>query len=267
MKKNYFNKNYVDYWKKRVKNDYNGHKTVPEKNVQKFFINKLNISEKDLVLDLGCGHGALFELLHSFSKNIIGMDINKYAIKEALNYPYRQLKRGSAEKTTLPKEAFDKVIAWAVYDVVDQNKALVEENRILKDSGVLLITGKNRRYLSTDREAFIAERNAKLKNFPNHFTDVYGLIKNIAAFGFEVVEAYGFIRRGDFANKKYIDLLDVKNRSFYEFLLILKKIDNPESEIDNICMEYSDTASKIAEKYGFSNIKKFFKWHKEKYES
>lgn len=264
MTKNYFDKNYVDYWKKRVKNNTQGPK-VPGKQTQSFFIKKLNISKNDLVLDLGCGHGALFDLFYGFSPNIVGIDINTNAVKEACKYPYRKVQKGSAEKTKLPKEMFDKIIAWAVYDVVEQSGALEEENRILKKGGQLLITGKNKNYLKNDREAFIAERNARLKDFPNHFTDVYALMNNSKRWGFEVLQAYGFPKRGDFAKKKYFNLLKNKKKHFYEFLVILKKISKPKSKNIDICSRYSNTATVMAEKFGFKNLPKFFKWHKQKY--
>lgn len=264
MTKNYFDKGYVDYWKNRVKNKTRDLK-VPQEQVQNFFIKKLNILKRDRILDLGCGHGALFSLLNRFSQNIVGIDINPEAVKEATKFSYQKIKNGSAEKTTLPKDFFDKIVAWAVYDVVNQEKALIEENRILKNNGLLLITGKNDNYLINDKEAFIAERNAKLKNFPNHFSDVYKLLKNIDVFGFKIKAAYGFSKRGDFAKNKYINILKNKNKKFYEFLVILEKTSRPRWKSLKICGPFSSTALRMAQKAGFKDVKKFFRWHKQKY--
>ena len=73
---------------------------------------------------------------------------------------------------------------------MEQEKALREQNRILKNGGALLITGKNKDYEADDEKAFTAETNAASKGFPNHFTDVYGLMRDIGALGYEVLEGY-----------------------------------------------------------------------------
>lgn len=261
MKNNFFDKDYVEYWKGRVK-EKRGVSKVPGRDVEQFFIKKLKILKSDIILDLGCGHGRLFSLLKKFTLNIFGMDVTLDSIKEASQYPYKQVLKGGAEKTSFKKGYFDKVVSWATYDVVEQEKALREENRILKMGGKLLITGKNDNYELVDKEAFIAERNAKLKKFPNRFTNVYGLIKNIETFGFEVEVAYGFKKRGDFGNLKYFSILKGDKRLFYEFLLILKKVAEPKLKKIKICDEYSKTAIYLTKQSKFKNTKTFFRWHK-----
>lgn len=261
MTNKYFNKEYIEYWKKTASNLTDGYK-VPGEDVQSFFIEELNISSKDLILDLGCGYGRLYPILSKLTQNIIGIDVNEDIIKEASAHPYLKIARGSAEKTLLPSSSFDKIVSWVTYDVVEQDKALIEENRILKKGGFLLITGKNKDYYGDDYEAFIAERNAKLKNFPNHFTDVYKLIENAGLFGYRVIKSYGFSRRGDFGNFKYFNLSGGKKK-FYEFLMILQKTNEPEVNAYDICFEYSDLASKLSKDNNFENPKLFFQWHKE----
>ena len=264
MSGNFFDKDYATYWKERVENTITESK-VPDETVERFFISKLGISRGDFLLDLGCGHGRLYPLLHEFADHIEGVDINKAAIDEALHYPYSKLAIGSAEKTTLSEDYFDKIVAWATYDGVEQDQGLIEANRILKQGGALLITGKNKDYEPDDLVAFVAERNAKLKDFPNHFTDVYGMIGDAKLFGFMVRAGYGFVRRGDFGELKYIDLLDGKQNKFYEFLLILEKVGTPSVKEKKICFEFSDVAKALAKQAGFDDIKSFFAWHKEKY--
>ena len=262
---NYFDKKYIKYWRERVNNPSDGTK-VATTDSAKFFIKKLGISEDDIILDLGCGFGRLYPVLSSFTPKIFGIDINKETINEASKYPYQKLTVGTAEQTKMISSLFDKIIAWEVYDVVEQDKALIEENRILKKGGLFLVTGKNKKYKISDKLAFIAERNAKLKGFPNHFTDIYELIKKSKLFGFRVIAAHGFAKRGDFGNLDYFNILSSRNeKSFYQFLLILKKISEPKIENYDICCEYSDTAKALAKKNNFSDLKLFFKWHKDKY--
>lgn len=261
MTNKYFNKEYIEYWGKRATNSGDGYK-VPSEDAQNIFIDELNISPQDLILDLGCGYGRLYPTLSKLTQNIVGVDVDEVIIKKASVHPYSDLLKGSAEKTFFPPCYFEKIISWATYDAVEQDKALIEENRILKKNGLLLITGKNKDYHNNDHEAFIAERNAKLKNFPNHFTDVYKLIENAGLFGYRVIKSYGFPRRGDFGNLKYFNLLE-ENKKFYEFLMILQKIDEPKVNDYNICYEYSDTAIALSKDNNFENPKLFFQWHKE----
>lgn len=265
MADKFFDKKYVEYWKKRVTDTSDGTK-VPDQKILDFFIEKLGIKKEDRVLDLGCGFGRLYSILSKYSLDIVGVDVNKETLKESKKFKYKKLVRGTAEETNLGNELFDKIVAWEVYDVVEQDQGLKEENRILKKGGKFLLTGKNKNYSREDKPAFIAERNAKLKSFPNHFTDVRGVIQNSIDFGFKTIVAYGFEKRGDFGNLKFFDILESKEeREFYQFLIILEKIDEPKDSNFIVCSEYSNTAKSLAKENNFKNIKKFFKWHKEKY--
>ena len=71
-------------------------KTIGEKSVEladekiiSFCINQLGIKEKDVVLDLGCGHGRFYPTISKYSKNMIGVDINYEAINTAIKFPYQ----------------------------------------------------------------------------------------------------------------------------------------------------------------------------------
>jgi len=265
MTKKYFNKEYAEYWQKRVVISLDGSR-VPDEKVESFFIEKLGIESNDIVLDLGCGHGRLFPILGSLSKNVFGIDVNEEAIKLASSNCYKSLTCASAENTKLTNDYFDKIVAWATYDVVEQKEALIEENRILKNNGLLLITGKNKDYRDDDYNAFVAERNAKLKDFPNHFTDVYGLIDNARVFGLKVREAWGFTNRGSFGELDCFDILTETKRPFYEFLIIFEKVGDYTREQDfAVCDEYSDRAIEMSKSAGFDNVLDFFKYHKEQF--
>ena len=253
----------LEYWKKRIHTTIDGSR-VPAEDSMEFFIKRMNIKKSDVVLDLGCSFGRMYRPLSRYTKTIFGIDVNSETINAARQYPYTNLSTGIAEQTGMPDAFFDAIIAWAVYDVVEQEDALIEENRILKQGGIFLITGKNSNYSKNDETAFIAERNAKVNDYPNHFTDVYSLIENSHIFGFKVVEAYGFPRRGDWANMNYVNLLTQPNQDFYEFLIIFEKVGIPARRI-KICHEYSDTAKNMAQENDFDDVRLFLNWHKKQF--
>ena len=226
---------YTDYWKDKAKDA-----AVPGEEPQRFFIGKMfGLAHGGLTLDLGCGHGRVYPVIATFTSTIQGLDISEEAISESKKHRYREVSKGTAEETGLPSDYFDKVIAWGVYDMVEQEQALLEENRILKQSGLLLITGKNTDYCLDDTEAVVAEKNAKAKGFPNHFTDVYGLIERIGEFGFVIEQAYGFKCRGDWAAMKYFPVENKNKIPFYEFLLIVRKTGQPYFSGKSICSRES----------------------------
>jgi len=259
---NHFNKEYVEYWKNRIINNSDG-SIVANEDIADFYIRILQISHADKVLDLGCGHGRFYPTISQYSKNIYGIDVTYDVINEASQYPYVSLVKGTAESSNFAEKSFNEVISWGVFDVVDQEKGFLEVNRILKKDGVFLVTGKNNSYSSDDSKAFIAERNAKLKDFPNHFTDVSLLIENIGKFGFEVLHAFAFKNRGDLGENKFISI-DLNNIdfNFYEFVLILKKHKDISLTDFQFCFEFSETAIKKATENNFKNTLDFFKWHK-----
>lgn len=259
----YFNKEYVAYWKQRVGNNKDGSK-VADQDIADFYIKTLEISKADKVLDLGCGHGRFFPILSKYSENVFGLDVTVEAINAAAINPYMALVKGTAENSNFADKSFNTVIAWGVFDVVEQERGFLEVNRILKENGKFLVTGKNNNYSIDDNLAFIAERNAKLKNFPNHFTDVYLLIANIEKFGFKVVHAFAFKKRGDLGENTFVPIVPGElNFEFYEFVLIMQKITNVDSLKIQFCNEFSNTAIKLAKENNFESPLEYFKWHKQ----
>ena len=178
MENNLFNKNYNKYWKKRVSSSSDGSE-VPTPSVFGQLIKEMDIKKNDKVLDLGCGDGRNFNEISKYSNLVYGIDIDISMIEDAANYNYHSLHSAKAENTNFPSNYLDKILALGVFDVVEQEKGLIELNRILKVGGVCGFTGKNSDYLDDDQLAFVAERNAKLKDFPNHFTDIKKLINEI----------------------------------------------------------------------------------------
>ena len=254
-----FEKKYTEYWKKNIVNPIDGLKIADINEVMQF-LPLLNIKKNDNVLDLGCSFGRMYDVLNKFSDNVYGIDPDKFAVENAIQAGYLDVKVGDAENTNFPDNFFNNIFCWAVYDVVDHFNGLLEANRILKVNGRILITGKNDNYFDNDIYAFTAEKNAYLKSFPNHFLDMNLLIKKIDTLGFKIENLFLFPRRGDFGKLNFVEK-DKKDILFegYEYLLILEKIINLNNvSYHQLDSPYSKSAIQIAKNHGYSSVNEYF---------
>ncbi|MBN1376950.1 class I SAM-dependent methyltransferase [Candidatus Woesearchaeota archaeon] len=126
----------------------------------KFIKNYFKKPLKELkVLDVGCKYGAFsFELAKNF-KEVIGIDVNKEALKEtkakAENIKNLKIKEESILKTSFKSNSFDLITMEGVLEWVGitnpdlkaiecQKKALKECKRILKKDGIVYVGIENR---------------------------------------------------------------------------------------------------------------------------
>ena len=89
-------------------------------------------------LDLGCGVGSNFEVLKSFSKNVIGIDSSNEAIKYCKNRGYDKLMKMDALKMKFKNNSFDLVLCSDVLEHIDDKKAVDEILRVLKPKGIFV---------------------------------------------------------------------------------------------------------------------------------
>ncbi|MES2659799.1 MAG: class I SAM-dependent methyltransferase [Verrucomicrobiota bacterium] len=255
-----FGSNYSDYWKNRITSNVGG-SIPPDQQTLAHFLPLLEIGKTDLTLDLGCSFGRFYNLLSEYSNNIVGLDIDPSAIEQCRPLGYKQLEACKFEENSLPDASVDKAVCWAVFDCLDQEKALLECNRILKNGGRILITGKNDNYLATDHEAFVAERNARLKSFPNHFTDLEALHQLAPTLGFKIISVFCYEKRGDFGINKYVAYDPGNPQPFYEYLIILEKSGPSLASSDfKICDTVSRTARIKALAANLDDPLEYFRW-------
>ena len=86
-------------------------------NYHKFFVD--NIDENDLVLDIGCGNGALSYDIAKKAKKVVGIDLNEKNISFAKErYSKENIEWGDALKD-LPDERFDVIIMSNVLEHIE----------------------------------------------------------------------------------------------------------------------------------------------------
>lgn len=242
--KEYWNE-YVTYWEKRVEETNTGkEKKDITASDDILFRNLLSLEIKntDRFLDFGCGTCRTFEKFKSLypKENYFGVDISEVALKKALE-KYSDLKPAQlmvSDGRIIPYEdgMFDKVFCYGVLDCCDQECTIAELIRVTKVGGLIWITGKNYHYCDDDMLAYEAELKARNNHFPNHFTKVSELKKQLQENGVKVVNVFYFQKRGDAATFRFtLDQME----QFYEWAMLLQKVNDDKIELIQIALEHS----------------------------
>lgn len=248
-RKEYWNENYVKYWKDKVEEaNLNGKIYINKGDIKTTsdslifdLCNSLEFEDNSKILDFGCGFCRLYENFKHKSVQYYGIDISSAMVEESIrNYPELKdrLLVSEGEKLPFENETFDIIVCFGVFDACYQEKALKEILRVLKVGGKVILTGKNYKYFSEDEKALVAEKNARAKGHPNYFTDVHSMISQIIEQGIVIRDQFYFPKRGDFQDMKYYK--EIQDQ-FYEYLLILEKQKSINKDFNKFSYEYSNT--------------------------
>lgn len=230
-RKRYWDDSYVAYWKARVAESGSGRsriiqgdvKTEDDEVYERVFADHPFRPGK--LLDVGCAWGRMFPIYRRFGLNIHGVDISRAMISEAEkawsgDAAVASLLESEAESLPFPDSHFENVACLATFDCTFQDEALSEFIRVLREGGLLYLTGKNADYHDSDEMALAAEAGARSKGEPNYFTDVPSMLGQLAGNGHVAVGSYYFPRRGDFGSFRFSKALPAR---FYEWMLIIQK--------------------------------------------
>jgi SAM-dependent methyltransferase len=104
------------------------------------------------ILDVGCGTGVIDRWLvrHTAAKNrIIGVDINRYLLQEAIALARKEVPEGavefreaSAEALPFPDNSFDVTMSMTVIEEVDAQQMLTELIRVTKPGGKVAVIAR-----------------------------------------------------------------------------------------------------------------------------
>ena len=109
----------------------------------------VRVGNSDLVLDVGCGTGLLFDHIGDSASQIVGLDLSSGVLKVAAERS-RKLRKGcnvsmiraDADCMPFPKEVFDKVFAFTLLqNLPDPCMTAREITRVARTNSVIVITG------------------------------------------------------------------------------------------------------------------------------
>jgi ubiquinone/menaquinone biosynthesis C-methylase UbiE len=129
-------------------------------------LNSIRLGSNELVLDLGCGTGFLFQHINKRVELLVGIDVSSRVLREAKkrtkNMPNIVLIRADADYTPFPDHIFDRIFAITLLqNMPNPMKTITEMKRIGKPQAIFAITGLKKKF-TTKSFVDILER-ARLK--------------------------------------------------------------------------------------------------------
>jgi ubiquinone/menaquinone biosynthesis C-methylase UbiE len=130
-------------------------------------LKNVEIKERDLILDVGCGTGILFGYVAEKTKTaIVGLDISKKSLlrarERAKNLANVHLILADADNMPFKSNVFDSVFAMTVIqNTPDPRCTLRETKRVATDDAAIVVTGLKKIFTKKTFEQLL--RNAGLK--------------------------------------------------------------------------------------------------------
>jgi ubiquinone/menaquinone biosynthesis C-methylase UbiE len=109
------------------------------------------------VLDIACGEGYGSAVLAKVAESVIGVDISQDAVDHAsrnyAGYANLRFAQGSATRIPVDNASMDVAVSFETLEhLADQEEMLAELRRVLKPSGLLVISSPNKKVYSDERD-------------------------------------------------------------------------------------------------------------------
>ena len=138
-------------------------------------------SSHNLVLDLGCGTGLLFNHMGRTNCVIVGVDISRQMLRKAMEKAVKTnvaLIQADADYLPFKSEVFDAVFAITLLqNMPDPTRTLLEINRVLKINASITITFLKKHFTMKESENLIKRAGLKVGKLKN-----YERLKDYVAF-------------------------------------------------------------------------------------
>ncbi|MCW4015294.1 MAG: class I SAM-dependent methyltransferase [Candidatus Bathyarchaeota archaeon] len=141
---------------------------VGEQNAKiKVMLKNIKFGSNDLVLDLGCGTGFLFQHIFQRVGFVVGMDVSQNVLRAAKkrikDMQKINLVRADADNTPFPNHIFDKVFAVTVLqNMPDPTKTIIEMKRTGKPQAAFAVTGLKKKFTQESFVDILEKANLKV---------------------------------------------------------------------------------------------------------
>lgn len=118
-------------------------------------LQKIGLSKDKLILDVGCGTGAIIKKLNEAGYKAQGVDVSEEALKYCRQKGL-QVIQGGADRLPFADNYFDAVISLDMLEhLKDDRKAVEEISRVIKPGGYLIITVPAHQFLWSSHDEFL----------------------------------------------------------------------------------------------------------------
>jgi len=129
-------------------------------------LNSMELGSNELVLDLGCGTGFLFQHMDKTTKLLVGLDTSSKVLREAKKHTKTLsntvLIRADVDNTPFLNHIFDRIFAITLLqNMPDPMRTISEMKRVSKPEAVFVVTGLKKKFTA---ESFVdLLKRARLK--------------------------------------------------------------------------------------------------------
>lgn len=127
----------------------------------------MKLEERDIVLDVGCGTGFLFNYISEKIELLLGLDISQKALKLAKRVtkflPNVHLVRADADNMPFPDNIFDKVFAITVLQNMPEPKTTIKEIKSKsKSHSMFAVTGLKKKFTQKNYVSLLESAQLKI---------------------------------------------------------------------------------------------------------
>jgi len=114
-------------------------------------LDSIKLKQNELILDVGCGTGLLFQHLARAAKLVVGIDVSSKILREARKrteqLPNIVVIRADADYTPFQKQTFDQVFAITLLqNMPNPAETLAEIKRVSKPQSTIVVTGLKKKF-------------------------------------------------------------------------------------------------------------------------